>query len=115
MKYTVGKQQRKLSLGVVVPGSLAAKRKIADEVLSRARLGEDTVAAKRAKQTAAARQMTTMGQLVEDYLADKQARPSFASSSLAPPSAIASAAETSACTHLMSPPGPALLPFGRYQ
>lgn len=69
-KYNVGKQQRKMSLGAVVPGTLAAKRKLASEILSRARLGQDLAADKKAVRAAAARKELTFCRLVPDYLED---------------------------------------------
>ena len=48
VKYSVGKQQRRLSLGPVVRGMLEETRRKAADVLARARLGEDVQAAKKA-------------------------------------------------------------------
>jgi hypothetical protein len=44
VKFAVGSQQRKLSLGPVVPGVLGEKRRRASEILTRARVGQDVVA-----------------------------------------------------------------------
>ena len=46
VKFNVGAQQRRLTLGAVVPGVLAEMRKQASDVLARARLGQDVVGAK---------------------------------------------------------------------
>ena len=73
VKYSIGRQQRKLSLGPAVPGSLAEKRKIASEVISRARIGQDVAGDKRTAKATLARQATTLGSLVSRYLADRQA------------------------------------------
>ena len=48
VKFNVGTKQRRLTLGKVVQGNLAEMRKRASTVLSKARLGQDTVAEKRA-------------------------------------------------------------------
>ncbi len=69
-KYNIGRKQRKMSLGPVVPGTLAAKRKLASEILSRARIGQDLAADKRAVRAAADRKELTLASLVEDYLED---------------------------------------------
>ena len=68
VKYNVGSKQRRLTLGAVVPGNLAEMRKRASTVLSKARLGQDTVAEKRA----AAGKGTTLGQLVPIYLSARE-------------------------------------------
>src|SRR5262245_653894 len=58
VKYEVGAQQRRLTLGKVVKGNLADMRKMASVILSKARaLSIDTVAEKRA---AAGRAETTL-------------------------------------------------------
>lgn len=44
VKYNVGPQQRKITLGAVVPGVLAEMRRKASDVLARARLGQDVSA-----------------------------------------------------------------------
>jgi hypothetical protein len=48
VKYNVGAQQRRLSLGPVVPGVLAERRRTAADILARARLGQDVVGEKQA-------------------------------------------------------------------
>lgn len=78
VKYNIGKKQRKRTLGAVQPGSLAAKRKMADEILTRARLGQDTAAAGDAAKALASRVVATIGELVPKYLGGIEAslRPS---------------------------------------
>jgi integrase len=71
VKYTVGSQQRKLSLGPVVPGVLGEKRRKASDILSSARVGRDIVAEKKA---AKAKRPTTLGELVPKYLRDRQSQ-----------------------------------------
>jgi len=74
VKFNVGKQQRKKSLGPVLPGNLATKRKAADDILTRARIGQDVVAETRAAAKAqAARRSANFGKLVTAYLADCRA------------------------------------------
>ena len=70
VKFAVGNQQRKLSLGPVVPGVLSEKRRRASEILTRARVGQDVVADKRAAKT---KRTTTVGELVTKYLHSKEA------------------------------------------
>ena len=41
VKFNVGRQQRRMALGAVVPGVLGDMRKKAADVLARARLGQD--------------------------------------------------------------------------
>ncbi len=69
VKYNIGAQQRRLSLGAVVDGNLREMRRRASTVLSKARLGEDVVAEKRA---AAGRRTATLGELAARYLADRR-------------------------------------------
>src|SRR5581483_6158129 len=69
VKYNIGAQQRRLSLGAVVDGNLREMRKRASTVLSKARLGEDVVAEKRA---ATGRRTATLGELAARYLADRR-------------------------------------------
>jgi integrase len=69
VKYNVGRQQRRLTLGVAVGGNLADMRKRASIILARARIGQDVVAEKRA---AAHKGTTTLGHLVGLYLADRE-------------------------------------------
>jgi len=53
VKYSIGKQQRRKTLGPWVPGALSAIRKEAAVVLAQARLGKDVVGeAKKAQQEA---------------------------------------------------------------
>jgi hypothetical protein len=67
---TVGSQQRKLSLGPVVPGVLGEKRRRASEILTRARVGQDVVAEKRAART---KRVVGVGDLVPRYLREREA------------------------------------------
>ena len=67
VKFAVGGQQRKLSLGPAVPGVLGEKRRAASEILTRARVGQDVVADKRAAKT---KRTITLGELVPKYLRD---------------------------------------------
>jgi integrase len=69
VKYNVGTQQRRLSLGAVVPGVLAERRRMAADILARARLGQDMVGEKRA---AAGKQIVTLGAVVPRYLAARE-------------------------------------------
>ena len=68
VKYSVGAQQRRLTLGKVVRGNLKAMRLEASRVLAKARLGTDTAAVKRA---AADKLSATLGQLIPRYLDDR--------------------------------------------
>src|SRR5262245_209331 len=68
VKYSVGTQQRRKTLGPFVPGALAAIRKEAAVVLAQARLGTDVVGEAR-KAMQEAEQAKTMGELVPVYLA----------------------------------------------
>jgi Arm DNA-binding domain len=68
VKYTIGKQQRRKTLGPFVAGALNAVRKEAAVVLAQAKLGTDVVGeAKKARQEA--EQRKTLGELVPIYLA----------------------------------------------
>ena len=69
VKFNVGKQQRRLTLGAVVPGNLAEMRRKASTILSKARLGQDAVAEKR---HAAGRRNGALGALVGKYLDDRE-------------------------------------------
>lgn len=69
MKYNVGLQQRRLTLGAVVRGNLAEMRKSASKVLSKARLGQDAVSEKRA----AIGKGVALGDLVPTYLEKREA------------------------------------------
>jgi integrase len=68
-KFNVGQQQRRLTLGAAVPGNLAEMRRRASTVLSKARLGQDSVAE---RQVAADKRRMTVGALVVDYLAQRE-------------------------------------------
>ena len=69
VKFNVGTKQRRLTLGKVVQGNLAEMRKRASTILSKARLGQDSVAEKRA---AASVRSATLGALIVDYLAQRE-------------------------------------------
>jgi integrase len=69
VKYNVGRQQRRKTLGKVVRGNLKAMRLEASQVLAKARLGTDAVAVARA---AAARNTATLGDVVPKYLSARQ-------------------------------------------
>jgi hypothetical protein len=67
VKYSVGAQQRRKTLGPWVPGALAAIRKEAAVVLAQARLGKDVVGeARKAQQEA--KKAKTLGEIVGPYL-----------------------------------------------
>lgn len=70
VKYNVGKQQRKRTLGAVVPGSLGAKRALADQILTRAKLGEDQGAETDAAKALASRVTAKVGPMVTKYLGE---------------------------------------------
>ena len=65
VKYNVGKQQRRISLGPAAPGVLREMRKKASDILARARLGQDVVGEKR---SAANVRNYTLGEIVPKYL-----------------------------------------------
>src|SRR5262249_42394974 len=65
VKYNIGAQQRRLSLGPVEPGVLTERRRTAADILARARLGQDVVGE---KQASAGREVVTLGMLVPKYL-----------------------------------------------
>ena len=65
VKFNVGQQQRRKTLGKVVRGNLKAMRLEASTVLAKARLGTDVVAQARA---AAAKSTATLGDVVPRYL-----------------------------------------------
>jgi integrase len=65
VKYNVGRQQRRKTLGKVVRGNLKAMRLEASGILAKARLGTDVVAVAKA---AAAKNTATLGKLVPKYL-----------------------------------------------
>ena len=64
VKFNVGQQQRRKTLGKVVRGNLKAMRLEASTVLAKARLGTDVVAQARA---AAAKSTATLGDVVPRY------------------------------------------------
>ncbi|MFM9850018.1 MAG: tyrosine-type recombinase/integrase [Hyphomicrobiaceae bacterium] len=66
VKFNVGRQQRRKTLGAVVRGNLKAMRLEASKVLAKARLGTDVVQEAKA---AAARSPALLGDLVPKYLA----------------------------------------------
>jgi len=70
VKFNVGPQQRRKTLGKVVRGNLKAMRLEASVILAKARLGVDTVAVARA---AAVKTTVTLGTLVPLYLAARAA------------------------------------------
>src|SRR5262245_9843535 len=76
VKYNVGTQQRRQTLGAVVRGNLPQMRKQASAVLSKARLGQDVVAERRA---ANGKRTETLGKIVSAYLAERepQLRPRY--------------------------------------
>jgi len=65
VKFNVGHQQRRKTLGKVVRGNLKAMRLEASTVLAKARLGTDVVALAKA---AATKTTVTLGELVPKYL-----------------------------------------------
>lgn len=69
VKFNVGAQQRRKTLGKVVRGNLKAMRLEASQVLAKARLGTDVVAVARA---AAAKSTATLGEVVPRYLDARQ-------------------------------------------
>jgi hypothetical protein len=69
VKYAIGTQQRRLTLGKVVRGNLKAMRLEASKVLAKARLGTDAAAVKRA---AATKLVVALGQLIPRYLDERQ-------------------------------------------
>jgi integrase len=69
VKYNVGPQQRKITLGAVVPGVLAEMRRKASDVLARARLGQDVAAERR---SISARRIILFDDLAKAYLAEKR-------------------------------------------
>jgi integrase len=70
VKFNVGQQQRRKTLGKVVRGNLKAMRLEASTVLAKARLGTDVVAQARA---AAAKSTATLGDVVPKYLSARAA------------------------------------------
>ena len=65
VKYNVGVQQRRHTLGAVVHGNLKAMRLEASTILAKARLGSDVVADKHAKDN---RRIITLGEVIALYL-----------------------------------------------
>ncbi len=65
VKYNIGSQQRKITLGPVVAGMLTEMRKEASKILAQAHLGTDVQANKTA---AIAKKSVTVGLLIERYL-----------------------------------------------
>lgn len=69
VKFNVGAQQRRKTLGKVVRGNLKAMRLEASTVLAKARLGTDVVAQAKA---ASAKSTATLGDLVPKYLSARE-------------------------------------------
>jgi integrase len=69
VKYNVGPQQRRHTLGAVVRGNLRDMRLSASKILAKARLGIDAVAEKRA---AAEKQIVSLNDVVKRYLPDRK-------------------------------------------
>ena len=69
VQFRVGHQQRRMSLGPVVPRALAEARRLAHEALAKARLGQDVQADKKA---AAAKQRINLGVLIPRYIAARR-------------------------------------------
>lgn len=72
VQFRVGRQQRRISLGPVVPKALAQARKAAHEAIAQAKLGKDLVKAKKAE---AALGRTSVGALIPKYLAARENAP----------------------------------------
>lgn len=69
VKYNVGRQQRRMSLGPATHGRLEAARAEAGTILAKARLGDDAQGAKKAQLAKAA---VALGGLIEKYLEARQ-------------------------------------------
>ncbi|MBI4724746.1 MAG: site-specific integrase, partial [Rhodomicrobium sp.] len=69
VKYQVASQQRKITLGPVVPGVTAEMRRKASDILAKARVGQDVAGEKK---EARAKKAATVGDLVQKYLAVRQ-------------------------------------------
>ena len=69
VKYNVGKQQRRMSLGVATANRLEGARADAERILAKAKLGDDPQAVKRAQR---AKTATALGGLVDRYLEARQ-------------------------------------------
>ena len=67
VKYRIGQQQRKVTLGRVVPGMLTEMREMASIVIAKAKLGEDVQAGRKAA-AVQIRQAVTVGTLIGRYL-----------------------------------------------
>jgi integrase len=72
VQFRVGRQQRRMSLGPVVPKALAQARKAAHEAIAHAKLGKDLVKTKKAD---AARGRTSVGTLIPKYLEARETAP----------------------------------------
>lgn len=70
VKYSLGRKQRRLTLGEVTRGNLKSMRLLASEVRARARLGQDIIAEKRAARIKP--DHVTLGEIFPKYLADKE-------------------------------------------
>ena len=66
VKYRIGQQQRKITLGKVVPGMLAEMREMAATVIAKAKLGQDVQGDRKA--ATEVRQSVTVGTLIKRYL-----------------------------------------------
>jgi integrase len=71
VKYQIASQQRKMSLGPALPGTLAETRKKAQDILASARLGRDIAGEKRTARERK-RKERTIGDLIRDFLAIKR-------------------------------------------
>jgi integrase len=71
VKYRLGAQQRKITLGHALPGILADIRRQAAKVLAEVKLGQDVATRKK---EAAAKKSATIGGLIEGYIAERQLR-----------------------------------------
>jgi integrase len=66
VKYRIGQQQRKITLGKVVPGMLAEMREMAATVIAKSKLGQDVQGERKA--ATEVRQAVTVEALIERYL-----------------------------------------------
>jgi integrase len=69
VKYSIGKKQRKMTLGAAIPGVAAEMRRKASDILARARIGQDTAGEAKIAKT---RKITVVGDLIEKFLDDRQ-------------------------------------------
>ncbi len=69
VKYSVGTQQRRMSLGAATPSRLEGARADAERILAKVRLGDDPQATKKAQR---AKTATALGGLIERYLKARQ-------------------------------------------